>query len=763
SGNEETQTLAIEVKETATEFYEGASINVLHKISWLSKGGSASNYIVEDGVKLNYFPDTTQGWASAVSFKCDRNIELVPGATYKLVIEAKAEIARQFAIYFVNSAGEKISGFESEGLTKLVMGIMEDYYVYEYVFTVSNSSGSGCTLEIHLNYDDGLYLANAKIAQAIHFKQVKLYSTDGILGTDEDLEKTVVFNDFEGYADNDAYQADTSDNIVGSRIGTGDFIKAKSELIEINGNKLLTQSFSYAGGSTNGIRIKVNKADIPLNIQYLAFWVKTDTIEGVNKFQSFRYNASGHAEISSSVVGNINDLIAGTFVYIPVSSLLSDTTELSLVINVSGSASGTLYYDDILYVEEKLIDYGMVVLEDFESYDPEDTVVVGNRVGGSAFLPANGNVVIDEDKSLLKQVFSYNTGSTNGIRFKISKADIPVGIKYLAIFMKTSNDSGINSIDAYRYTVAGGYAAISSSIIADKTKLVKGTYVYLPVSAIAEDTAEVSIMINVASDASGDLYFDDLLLLKEFKSGSAPVVSISPENLVIISGMTLEEGVPLTDVLSLFYGMIKITDAEDGEIDLDPTWIDNDGLEGSNPVMGTYNIKVIAVDSDGNESNQLVIPISIVKVINDFEDYVDDDDFKADSLLFGFRVSQSNFLPENGSLIVEENNKYLQQSYGDQMSGIRFNISKADLVTAGAEYIGIYVKTSSTTGLSAFRAFGYDSTHHEIFIQYTPAVSGTYVYVPVSELKDEYESLSIQITASSGNSGTIIYDNIVIK
>jgi hypothetical protein len=768
AGNEGVKTVNIEVKATATEFYEGAYIDIIDKISWISGDGSGSTMTdtAAGGIIVDYKP-SSNGWASAVHLKCNQNINLVSGATFKLVIEAKAQLPRNFAVYFVNSNSEKITGFQNGEVGKQVFGLMDEFYLYEYIFTVENTNVANCTLEIHLNYDTGLELINARKAQQIEFKQIRLYSTDGVLGSDS-LPETVVFNDFESYGSNSEYQENTTDNIVGTRIGTGTFVKNKGELVIIDGNRLLKQIFKYEGGSTNGIRIKISKADIPANIQYIAVWMKASTIEHVSKFQSFRYKSDGgYSEISSSVVGNINDLVNGTFVYIPVSQIDADTIELSLVINVGGSANGILYFDDILFVEDFLIGYGMEVLEDFEDYDAADTPVIGYRIAGGNFVQENGTV-IGEGNKVLKQNFAYNSSNaTNGLKFNLSLSDIPLGVKYIAVWMKVDDASLVKAIKAFRY--AATHTEITSSLIYDIALLENGVYVYLPVSALAADTTAVSILIDVKSDATGELSIDNLLLTKNFLPvvpfGSNPLVYISQEDRANLERSTLEAGVSLTAKLPALLGMIKAIDAEDGEIAVTADMIDLNGLDLENPEMGLYNLKVKVTDSDGNESNELIIPVTIVTMLNDFEDYEDDAEFKADTFLAGFRINGSDFLPGNGSLIVGDNN-YLKQNFAANLNGIKFNISKAALVALGAEYVGIYVKTSVSDVVNQIRIFGYDSTHHEIY-NFTGKVSdlgnGTYIYIPISELAEGYTAVSVQIAVNSGGSGYIMYDNIVIR
>lgn len=766
AGNEGTKTIAIEVKENPVNFDDSTYLDIVPKISWLSAGGSGSTKenTPEGGVIVNFKP-SSDGWASAVHLKCDRNINLVSGETYKLVIEAKAELPREIAIMFKNGDGEVITGFQTGSNARLLLGVMDDFYVYEFVFTVENSNASNCTFEVHLNYDYGFNEINTRVEQQIEFKQLRLYSTAGVLPP-LNLPETVIYNDFEGYEDNEAYQAASDDNIVGTRIGSGDFVKNKGELIVVNGNKLLVQNFDGAVGNTHGIRFKISKDDIPSNIQYIAIWMKASSIDNyqaTTPIRVFCYDSSNsNSEITESIIGSKEALLDGTFIYIPVSQLKSTTVQVSVIIYVQASASGVLYFDDLLLVKNTLTDYGHVVLEDFENYDAEDTVVVGNRIGGSNFLKENG-AIVGEDNKVLKQNFTYNTNGTNGLRFKISLEDIPLGVKYIAVYMKVSDISKVQEFKAFRYTSSNANTDISNKLIAEKAKLTNGCYVYLPISALAADTVEVCIMINVNSGATGELIYDDLMLRKDFVPASAPVVSISDEHLAELSRSTLKAGESLLPLLDVLLSMIDINDPEDGQIAATAAMCDFGNLDPSNPAMGLYNVKIKAVDSDGNESNELIVPLSILTVLNDFEDYADDEEFKADPVFIGFRVSGGNFVLENGSLVVGENQK-LQQDSGTGLNGIKFNITKAALTALGAEYFGIRIKTSAE--VSAIRAFGYpESGNHEINTvigSKDNLANGTYVFIPVSALNNEDTSVSIQINVTGG-SGSIYYDNFVIR
>jgi len=164
-------------------------------------------------------------------------------------------------------------------------------------------------------------------------------------------ESVIVFNNFDSYVDTADFVANAT-NIVGFRIVGGTaFVRSNGELVIVEGDGHIIQNVNTTTG-TAGIRIYITKAELPANIQYIAFYVKATDTANMVRFQSFIYTAGGtYAEITSTIVSNFSELGAGTIVYIPVSSLLSTTTQLSLVVNYNSGVTGQLIWDDITLLE----------------------------------------------------------------------------------------------------------------------------------------------------------------------------------------------------------------------------------------------------------------------------------------------------------------------------------------------------------------------------------------------------------------------------
>jgi hypothetical protein len=246
----------------------------------------------------------------------------------------------------------------------------------------------------------------------------------------------------------------------------------------------------------------------------------------------------------------------------------------------------------------------------------------------------------------------------------------------------------------------------------------------------------------------------------------APVITMSVADKATIAGMTLKAGESVEALLTSLLSMIQINDAEDGVIAATEAMLNIGSLNAAAPLMGSYDITVNFSDSQGQAATPYVIKLSIVSVLNDFEAYADDAAFKAGFSFVGFRVSGSSWLPANGQLVTLGEDNVLQSNYGTGTNGIRINVTKAQLQALGAEYVGIYVKTSAElAGTISFQAFSYDSSFQQLTTYGTIgyADEGTYVYVAVSSLLDTTTSVSFMINVSSGNTGVLTLDNIVIK
>ncbi|MFA7561025.1 MAG: immunoglobulin-like domain-containing protein [Candidatus Izemoplasmatales bacterium] len=445
--------------------------------------------------------------------------------------------------------------------------------------------------------------------------------------------------------------------------------------------------------------------------------------------------------------------------------------------------TGSYSIHRIVMVEDPIYLLGVTdfifVYNDFESYADDtayqaDTTdnIVGTRISSGDFVKTKGELIVDGDNNYLIQDVS---SGTNGIKIKITQDDIPSIAKYIAIYIQATNTANMTKFQAFRYTAAGVHTEITSTIIGDFSELGNGTFVFIPVSSIAGDTAVISLVVNCATGVSGQLIFDhivftqqDFIVIPE-DTNNAPEITISDENLAAISGMTLVEGTSIESLLPDLLAMIEINDAEDGVITTTQGMFDFGTLNPANPLMGTYEITVNVTDSEGLAATPMKFTIDIVNIVENFESYTDDADFKANwPRIESFRVSGGSWGLTAATLTTDGDNNLLEFTYGPSTNGIKFDVTKAELVALGAEYIGIYVKTSAElVGTSnVFQAFHYvGGTFVQVTtygtISYTD--EGTYFYIKVSDLPEGLTQISLMINLASGNTGTMTMDNIVVK
>ncbi len=453
-----------------------------------------------------------------------------------------------------------------------------------------------------------------------------------------------------------------------------------------------------------------------------------------------------------------NPAVAGSYTFTAILGTLPD--------GIENPSSLTATIEVVVSLEP------IVIFNDFEQYVDNadfqaavDNIVGFRIIGGTPFVKSNGTLMVDGTNQYIIQNVNTSTG-TAGIRIKITQAEIPANIQYIAIYVKATDTTNMVKFQSFVYKTDGTYAEVTSSIVSDFTKLAQGTVVYIPVSAITSNTNQLSLVINYNSGVVGQLIWDNVLYVEEFLPNEAPVVSVSDENLAILSGMTFKAGESLEAFIPTLLGMISITDAEDGIIAAAPGMLSLDGLDLANPLMGSYDLVVTATDSGSGVSLAYTIKLSVVQVLNDFESYADDAAFKAGFSFTGFRSGGSAWAPATGSLVTIGEENVLQSAYATGTNGIRINMTKAQLVALGAEYVGIYLKTSAPlSGTISFQAFGYDAsfTQQTTYGNIAYTDEGTYVYIAVSSLTDTMTSISLMINISAGNTGTLTYDNIVIK
>lgn len=172
AGNQATLTAIITVEAEEKEFNYYDEIDLLAREQTVGGGGKVS-IKYEDGVGIVTYEGPTLYWASASQLKYANSVPLKANQTYKLIIEAKADIPREILIYFVDGESNKIPGFVDENKgNKYCLGLTDEYVAYEIIFTPTSNSSSSSTLEFDMEWEN--YLANAGYANVMYFKQIRI-------------------------------------------------------------------------------------------------------------------------------------------------------------------------------------------------------------------------------------------------------------------------------------------------------------------------------------------------------------------------------------------------------------------------------------------------------------------------------------------------------------------------------------------------------------------------------------------------------------
>ncbi len=209
-------------------------------------------------------------------------------------------------------------------------------------------------------------------------------------------QQVVIFNTFEQYADDAEYQAITDDNIEGTRISGGTFVKTNATLTTDGDNNYIIQNVA---SGTNGLKIRITKAEIPSQIEYIAIWIQATDATDMTEFRSFIYTATGYAEITSQIISDFSEIENGTYVYIPVSALQDDTIIVSLVVSTGGTATGQLIFDNIVLTK------GFVVIEEVPAnFAPVVSVSDANLAEISGWTLEDGQNIETEFNAILAMI-----------------------------------------------------------------------------------------------------------------------------------------------------------------------------------------------------------------------------------------------------------------------------------------------------------------------------------------------------------------------
>lgn len=337
AGNEATATCVFHVDAAEyPEYNYGAKIDLLAREQILGGGSPSTLTYGADGAILDY-KGPYQWYASAIQLKYTSSVQLQTGVTYKLLIEAKADIAREFVIYFVDNASNKITGFEiADTGNKLKVGLTTDYYVYEYEFTPANESVSACTFEIDWDWES--WLLNANLANKVYIKQLAIIPQGE--NTEPEPILPIVLDDFEGYADDAAMKEVWAKRYSGANYTTG------FELMEQDGNHFV--KFEY--GSDNQYILKLLNTLPTLTNDYKYFKFDGLFAEGTEKLNIWFYWSGSQNGFTKTLAEMLQS--DGSY-YFPLSATGHNPGELTCVgIAFNYRPGAVAYLDNFEFVAE---------------------------------------------------------------------------------------------------------------------------------------------------------------------------------------------------------------------------------------------------------------------------------------------------------------------------------------------------------------------------------------------------------------------------
>ena len=214
AGNTATHILTVHVADI--DFDEENPVDLLGlEIPVQNDGGTveSSGEYQEDGSLIVTY-NGVAGWYGSYSKITYYPVELEEGMTYKLVIEAKAETARDILVRFVGSNGEAVTAFAN----RLVVGLEETFAVYELIFTVDQPG----PYDIQLQFGWEGNLNNVTDPNVMTFNSFKL------------LPEKVMMYDYDAAYDMLAEEASVG-NDGGNIEASGEYQEDGSLIVTYNG------------------------------------------------------------------------------------------------------------------------------------------------------------------------------------------------------------------------------------------------------------------------------------------------------------------------------------------------------------------------------------------------------------------------------------------------------------------------------------------------------------------------------------------------
>jgi hypothetical protein len=331
------------VPEKVIEYDNDHTLNLLAQESVVkndSSGVEATGVYNLDG-SLTVTYNGVQGWYATYS-KVTYRQELVKDVYYKLVLEAKAQSARDIQIRFVDTTSPtaiEVVGFEG----RKTVSLGTEYAIYEYIIKAPKSM----QFVIQLCFGNESYLANSSAANVIDVKQFKLIP--------EVTEEPVVFtiDNFDDYADQTALNAvythrvpTAGDNHDDAHIA----LEATAGVESSKGVKFMIGEHAVTGWDIFRTENGFTNTGLTDDLGYFAFWYKGDS--SITSISVWLYWTGSQ----NSYTINVSNVPAeGGYVYVALSQYGKTATQITNFgigyNHTDTSVTGTVYLDDFMFID----------------------------------------------------------------------------------------------------------------------------------------------------------------------------------------------------------------------------------------------------------------------------------------------------------------------------------------------------------------------------------------------------------------------------
>lgn len=342
AGNENEKAITVKVVEATLA--ADAAVDLLAfevEVQNDSAGEASGVYNVDGTLTVTY--NGVKGWYASSSKLKLYGMPLVEGNVYKLLIEAKAQSARDIMIRLVDGANADVQYFQG----KRIVTLGTDYAVQEIYF-IAASSGS-YNMEVQFGHEG--YLLNTQAANVIDFKQLKIVP--------EAVEtEPVIFSidTFESYADQTAFEVNYLHRVVSiaepkSHNDSHVTLDATNGFEGSKALKLMVGEHGVTGQDIARTKVSFSNTGLTNDLIYFAFWYKGDpSVTSINVWLYWTGNQDGKPVDVSQVPAT------GGYVYIAVSSygkLPLDIINFGVSYNLLNTTfKATIYLDNFMFIDD---------------------------------------------------------------------------------------------------------------------------------------------------------------------------------------------------------------------------------------------------------------------------------------------------------------------------------------------------------------------------------------------------------------------------